>query len=137
MSQLQWISVEELAATLRRCNSGLLTIDVRSLLQHNQKHIVGAQCLSFSPILVRRMLKGSISLDTLITDQEVLAALLRATDIVVYDTSSTGNSSRTEFIKISEILNARISSTGASLRLLNGKQAEVLVNSIAYYLHIS
>ena len=122
MSQLQWISQDELAAALNDCASGLLVIDVRSLSQYNEKHVVGAQCLSFSPILVRRMLKGSISLDTLITDHEMLSALLGARNVVVYDSNSTGSSTRTEFIKISEILIARVSSTGASIRLLNGKE---------------
>ena len=122
MAQLQWMSPEELAAALNSCTSGLLAIDVRSLSQYNEKHVVGAQCLSFSPILVRRMLKGSISLDSLITDHEMLASLLGATNVVVYDSNSTKNGTRTEFSKITEILNARIARTGASIRLLNGKQ---------------
>ena len=122
MDQLQWISPEELAAALYGGVSGLLAIDVRSLSLYNENHVIDAHCLSFSPILVRRMLKGSISLDTLITDHEMLVALLGATTVVVYDSQSTEMSTRTEFSKITEILSARLSSTGASIKLLNGKQ---------------
>ena len=120
MTSLQWITSEELSHLVAVGNSPLL-IDMRSCAQFCVRHIKGAHNLSFSPILVRRMLKGCLALDSLITDHDLLQRIANARNVVLYDSYSCRSSTRPELSKFAETLLARFGADDVALRILDGK----------------
>lgn len=97
-----------------------LIVDVRSFQLYCGKHIKGAQNLSFSPILMRRLLKGVMSLDSLITDTSLLSSIANASQVILYDTNSTPSNTRPELLKLVEMLQNRFDSS-LQLRVLLGE----------------
>lgn len=102
-----------------------LLIDMRSCAQFCVKHIKDAHNLSFSPILVRRMLKGSIALDSLITDHDLLQRLASSGKVVLYDNCSCRSETRPELAKFAEILVSRFGAANLALKVLDGKQLQI------------
>lgn len=121
MASLQWITSKDLAHLVAGSGNTPLLIDMRSCAQFCARHIVGAYNLSFSPILVRRMLKGSLALDSLITDHDLLQRIASAEDVVLYDTCSCRSSTRPELSKFAETLLARFGADNITLKMLDGK----------------
>lgn len=119
--RILWITPSSLSSALQRDESERpLLIDTRSFALYSVKHINTAQNLSFSPILVRRMLKGAISLDSLVTDPDLMSAIANAKQVVLYDSISKPANIRPELVKFSETLIARFGSSGFNLRILLG-----------------
>lgn len=109
-SILNWITPADLAACLQNSEDSTrqyLVIDMRSFSLYCGKHIKSAHSLSFSPILMRRMLKGAISLDSLITDEQLLSSITNAEQIVLYDSCSTPANPKQELRRFVEMLKAR------------------------------
>ena len=126
MCSFNWISSEELACLVTVGPAPLL-IDMRSCAQFCVKHIKEAQNLSFSPILVRRMLKGSIALDSLITDHDLLQRLASSGKVVLYDNCSCQSETRPELVRFAEILMGRFGAANLALKVLNGKQHKLIL----------
>lgn len=122
MCSLEWIASEELSC-LVSTGASTLIIDMRSSAQFCLKHVKGAHNLTFSPILVRRMLKGTLALDSLITDHELLQRIASSKTVVLYDSCSTRTSTRPELTRFAETLLKRFSATGISLKILDGEQS--------------
>ena len=114
---LSWINPSEIAGMLSN-NVNCLILDIRPFSLYCGKHIRGAQSLSFSPILLRRLLKGSIKLDSLITDPDLLNAISTSKRVVLYDTSSTPVNTRPELLKLTETLVSRFGNL--NIRILLG-----------------
>ena len=126
--RILWITPSSLSSALQRDESERpLLIDTRSFALYSVKHINTAQNLSFSPILVRRMLKGAISLDSLVTDPDLMSAIANAKQVVLYDSISKPANIRPELVKFSETLIARFGSSGFNLRILLGKQQLLII----------
>lgn len=105
-----WITPADLADCLQHSEASTrqyLVIDMRSFSLYCGKHIKSAQSLSFSPILIRRILKGAISLDSLITDEQLLSSITSAELIVLYDSCSTPANPKQELQRFVEMLKAR------------------------------
>lgn len=131
--KLLWLYPSDLSKLLEERQDGdeWLVVDVRSFVLYCGKHIRGAQNLSFSPILVRRLLKGAISLDSLITDSRLLTSIANANHVVLYDTHSTPSNTKDELIKLSETLQKRFNGS-LTLHVLLGKN--LLSTMFALYL---
>ena len=118
---LVWITPSSLSAVLRQKTSQTLVLDMRPFTAFSVKHIETAQSLSFSPLLMRRMLTGAMSLDSLITDPQLITAMENASMIVLYDAASKPGNVKQELIRFSETLSARFSELDFNLKILSGK----------------
>ncbi len=114
-----WITPSSFSEALQQ-QQQTLVLDMRSFTSYNVKHVKTSQSLCFSPILMRRMLKGFITLDSLVTDPELFSAMQTASMVVLYDAQSKPGNVKEELLKFSEMLLTRFSSTGINLRLLIG-----------------
>lgn len=65
------------------------------------------------------MLKGSISLDSLITDHDLLQRISTSTQVVLYDSCSNENSTRPELTRFAEIFCVRFENV--LVNILNGE----------------
>ena len=86
------ISSHQLARALQSHSKRLLLVDVRPSGQFCANHISGAENLNFSNILLRRLLKGVLKLETMLTSPELIERVCRrrhATQLVLCDLSST------------------------------------------------
>lgn len=116
---LSWINPSDLASSI----DIYLVLDIRSFSLFCGKHIQSAQSLSFSPILLRRLVKGSVKLDSLITDERLLNSIANSKQIVLYDQSSTPVNTKPELVKLAETLMSRFDYL--SVKLLLG---EILIS---------
>ena len=126
-----WITPSSFSEALQHQQQPLV-LDMRSFTSFNVRHIKTAQSLCFSPILMRRMLKGFIALDSLVTDPELLTTMQTASMVVLYDSNSKPGSAREELLKFSEMLLTRFSSTGINLRILIGVCSSMIITEILY-----
>ena len=115
--RLCWITPSSFSEALQQ-QSKPLVLDMRSFSSFNVKHVKTSQSLCFSPILVRRMLKNFISLDSLVTDRDLFSAIEAASTVVLYDTNSKPGNVKQELLKFSEMLTTRF--PRISLRILLG-----------------
>lgn len=126
VKRLCWITPSSFSEALEQgsssscSNTGIppLVLDMRSFNSFNTRHVKSAHSLCFSPILLRRMVKGFINLDTLVTDPQLFSAMESARMIVLYDSNSRPGNVREELLKFSELLTERFATT--SLRILLG-----------------
>ena len=117
-SRLIWISSHELAEELDRGEP--LLLDTRSYSSYNTMHIKTAHSLSFSPMLMRRMNRKTIVLDSLITDQTLLEMMDKATQIIFYDSNSMPLDAKKEIHTFADMLLARFGE-GLCLKALIGE----------------
>ena len=87
----------------------LLLIDIRPNGQYCSNHIQQAENLNFSNILLRRLLKGVITLDAMISSPELAEKVCggrccTAQKLILCDTSSTAEGVKPELAKHAEVL---------------------------------
>ena len=100
------VSTEQLALALQVTTRGHLLVDVRPSGQFRSGHIRGAENLNFSNILLRRLLKGVVKLETMLTSPELIERVCRrrhTTQLVLYDSGSSSTSRRPELMKHAEV----------------------------------
>lgn len=100
------LSCAQLASALQRHSRDLLLIDVRPSGQYCSSHIRRAENLNFSNILLRRVLKGVIKLETILTSPERMERVCRrrhATRLVLCDLASTAACVKPELPKHAEV----------------------------------
>ncbi len=122
------LSCGQLAIELERpCNSRFLLIDVRPNPQYCRKHIQQSESINFSSILLRRLMKGVVQLETLVPCQELAQKITsrnsKEEKIVIYDSCSTTSSIKPELLKHAEVLakTEYKSSTDNTVYFLDGK----------------
>ena len=124
------LSVKDLVRDLREEStaSTLLLVDVRPNAQFCNGHIEHAENVNFSNILLRRLLKGVVSLESLLPSTEVAQKIIHKADsegstrkqkLVVYDWCSNGEGVKVELAKHAEVL-ARANGSGF-VYFLDGK----------------
>lgn len=90
-------------STLHR---GLLLVDVRPSGQFCSGHIRGAENLNFSNILLRRLLKGVVKLEAMLTSPELIERVCRrrhTAQLVLCDSGSSATNHRPELLKHAEV----------------------------------
>ena len=100
------VSTEHLALALRETARAHLLVDVRPSGQFRSGHIRGAENLNFSNILLRRLLKGVVKLEAMLTSPELIERVCRrrhTTQLVLYDSGSSSTSRRPELLKHAEV----------------------------------
>ena len=100
------ISSHQLARALQKHSKRLLLVDVRPGGQFCANHIAGAENLNFSNILLRRLLKGVLKLEAMLTSPDLIERVCRrrhATQLVLCDLSSTQAGLRSELAKHAEV----------------------------------
>lgn len=98
------LSTEQLAYALS--HRDLLLVDVRPSGQFCSGHIRGAENLNFSNILLRRLLKGVVKLETMLTSPELIERVCRrrhTTQLVLCDSGSSLTCRRPELLKHAEV----------------------------------
>ncbi len=106
--QLLPLSTAEVAAGLKTSN--FLVIDTRSSGQYCTNHIKNAESLTFSNIILRRLLKGNVVLESLIPSHDPLREkLCRGTEgaryiVVIYDSGSAAGKVRQDLAKYAEVI---------------------------------
>lgn len=86
--------------------SRYLLVDVRPSGQFCSGHIQGAENLNFSNILLRRLLKGVVRLETMLTSPELVERVCRrrlTTQLVLCDSGSSAAHHRPELLKHAEV----------------------------------
>ncbi len=134
-SRLLPVSVKDLERDLRpeqpstASTTGILLIDVRPNAQFCNGHIESAENVNFSNILLRRLLKGVVSLESLLPSTELAEKIKSleeygesARKLVVYDWCSNEEGVKVELAKHAEVL-ATASGSG-SVYFLNGNDLE-------------
>ena len=131
-SRLLPVSVKDLIRDLPRPEqpstvSTVLLIDVRPNAQFCNGHIESAENVNFSNILLRRLLKGVVSLESLLPSTELAEKIksmeehggsMESRKLVVYDWCSNEEGVKVELAKHAEVL-ATASGSG-SVYFLNG-----------------
>lgn len=87
--------------------SGYLIVDLRPSGQFCVGHIRGAENLNFSNILLRRLLKGVVKLEAMLTSPALIERVCRrrhTTQFILCDSSSSPASRRPELLKHAEVL---------------------------------
>ena len=100
------VSCEQLASALRAHSRDLLLVDVRPSGQYCNSHIHSAENLNFSNILLRRLLKGVVKLEAMLTSPELMERVCRrrhATQLVLCDLGSTPAGLKPELLKHAEV----------------------------------
>ena len=110
------LTCSEVAQYLVRDNGGnetncskirkIILVDIRPCAQHYSEHIVHSENVNFSSILLRRLLKGIVLLSSILQYDKTLYDRLRDSEewLVLYDSSSTSDSIRTDLIKHGNIM---------------------------------
>lgn len=132
------MSLEELRRNLRpeeqTASSSMLLIDIRPNAQFCNGHIDSAENVNFSNILLRRLLKGVVSLESFLPPGELAQKICKSdqfsggTDdtmkdqkLIVYDWCSNEDGVKVELAKHAEVL-ATASNAGV-VYFLNGKDS--------------
>ena len=131
------LSIEELTGDLQpeeaTSSSSVLLIDIRPNAQFCNGHIESAENVNFSNILLRRLLKGVVSLESLLpsgelvqkickSDRESDDATRKPRKLVVYDWCSNEDGVKVELAKHAEVL-ATASGTD-TVYFLNGEASD-------------
>lgn len=147
---LRPVSVKDLVRDLRpeqpsssTAASTVLLIDVRPNAQFCNGHIESAENVNFSNILLRRLLKGVVSLESLLPSTELAEKIKSRTSeleehggstesrkLVVYDWCSNEEGVKVELAKHAEVL-ATASGSG-SVCFLNGKTMPPIGSCMPY-----
>ena len=93
-----------LAERIACAHSRLVLVDIRPCGQFCASHIKTADSVNFSSMLLRRIAKGVVEVDSLLSSSDLLERLERAEEAVLYDSHSTAASLRPEVMKYAEIL---------------------------------
>ena len=100
----EWLSKEILENEGRGC----CLIDIRPSSQHCCKHIQSSENVNFTNILLRRLVKGVVGLDTHISDPLLVKTITMrdpsCTKLVLYDSCSSEGCVRAELCKHAEVL---------------------------------
>lgn len=99
------LSPAEVAAGLE--SNSLFLIDVRSSGQYCTKHVKSSENLTFSNILLRRLLKGVVPLESLLPPQDALMERLcsgSGKPVVIYDSGSVAGNTRPDLAKYAEVI---------------------------------
>ena len=122
------LSVQDLTRDLLRqettATSSVLLVDVRPNAQFCSGHIKSAENVNFSNILLRRLLKGVVSLESMLSSSDQAQKITdRREDckMIVYDWCSNEDGVKVELAKHAEVL-AKASNTGL-VYFLKGKTA--------------
>ena len=138
-TKLMPMSVEDLTRDLRcheetTASSSVLLVDVRPNAQFCNGHIESAENVNFSNILLRRLLKGVVSLESLLSSSELTQRIVRSrtqeddnkvedTDrkqkLIVYDWCSNEEGVKVELAKHAEVL--ATANNSETVYFLNGK----------------
>lgn len=107
-AKLSPVSAASLAKELSE-SSGFCLIDVRPSSQHSCNHIEHSDNVNFTNILLRRLTKGVVKLNTHISNQELVEKLTQrdpsSTKLILYDnTSSSTGCIKSELLKHAEVL---------------------------------
>ena len=81
-------------------------MDVRSSGQFCSGHILGAESLNFSDILLRRLLKGVVKLEAMLTSPELIERVCRrrhATQLVLCDSGSSSTCRQPELLNHAQV----------------------------------
>ena len=121
--KFMWICPSELAKKIEEDREQWLLLDTRSFSLYSGKHIDNARSFAFAPMLMKRLLKGTASLDSLIlrlTDTSLLSTIGAAERIVLYDSNSTPSETKVDLVKLVETLQTRFENK-LNIRVLLGK----------------
>ena len=138
-SRLLSISVKDLERDLRpnqpSTASTVLLVDVRPNAQFCNGHIEFAENVNFSNILLRRLLKGVVSLESLLPSTELAEKINDHHDesrkVVVYDWCSNEEGVKMELAKHAEVL--ATASGSEFVYFLNGKDL-LIIHQVFYKL---
>ena len=105
---LEPLSCEQLACALTQSppDADLLLLDVRPSGQFCSGRVCGAENLNFSKILLRRLLKGVVKLESMLSSPELMERVCRrrhATRLVLCDAGSSPANRRPELLKHAEV----------------------------------
>ena len=104
---LKSVSPQQLTSRLSPClRRDLLLIDIRPSGQFCGGHILEAENVNFSNILLRRLLKGVVKLEAMLTSPELVERVCRrrhTTQLVLCDSGSSSASCRPELLKHAEV----------------------------------
>ena len=92
---------------LTELQQNLVLVDIRPTSQYCSKHIRHAENINFSNILMRRLLKKVVTLESMITSPEAVERICRrsgATKLVLYDEASTAAGVKPELMKHAQVL---------------------------------
>ena len=106
----------------------LLLLDIRPNGQFCSGHIQGAENLNFSNILLRRLLKGVVKLETMLTSPQLVERVCRrrhSTQLLLCDGGSSATHCRPELLKHAEVF-------VNSLRERDAKEGLQRVYSVQY-----
>ena len=98
---------EKLAQELKAHSSTVVLVDIRPAGHYSRSHIKNAENLNFSNILLRRLLKGVVKLESMLTSTELAEKLCNPdsrTRLVLYDGSSNAVSQKQDLLKHAEVL---------------------------------
>ena len=105
------LSVEDLTKDLLRhettATSSVLLIDIRPNAQFCSGHVQSAENVNFSNILLRRLLKGVVSLQSMMSSNEQAQKIIQKSEdckMVVYDWCSNEDGVKVELAKHAEVL---------------------------------
>ena len=101
------VSAEQVASLLTTAPlRGYLVVDLRPNSQFSSGHIRGAENLNFSNILLRRLLKGVVKLEAMLTSPALIERVCRGrhtTQLILCDSGSSTASRRPELLKHAEV----------------------------------
>ena len=118
--KFMWICPLELAKNLEKEERRWLVLDTRPYSYYSGKHVDNAVSLYFPPMQMKRLRRGAVSLDSLLTDTTLLDTIKASDRIVLYDNNSTPSETRPDLLKLVEILQGKFEDK-LSIRLLLGK----------------
>ncbi len=126
-AELSPISVDCLARELEGCCLVLL-VDIRPSSQHCSSHIQSSENINFTNILLRRLTKGVVKLNTHVSNQELVEKLTQrdpsCTKLVLYDNTSKKGCIKSELTKHAEVLYKTCSqSTSTQVYYLDGESS--------------
>ena len=101
------VSVEQVACYLPTApHRSYLLVDVRPSGQYCNGHIRGAENVNFSNILLRRLLKGVVKLESMLTSPELIERVCRrrhTTQLLLCDSGSSAACRKPELLKHAEV----------------------------------
>ncbi len=137
-AKLSPITAECLAAELSQGSHCL--VDIRPSSQHCCQHIKNSDNVNFTNILLRRLTKGVVKLNTHISNQELVEKLTQrdpsSTKLILYDNSSSSTGSiKSELLKHAEVLyktNHLSRPNSSQVYYLDGKLVPVCADLASY-----
>ncbi len=136
-AELSPISVDCLARELKGC----CLIDIRPSSQHCSSHIQSSENINFTNILLRRLMKGVVKLNTHVSNQELVERLGQrdpsCTKLVLYDNTSKKGCVKSELTKHAEVLYKTCGqSTSTQVYYLDGESSLQNCVGVVVYIHM-